>query len=183
MKGAVYDAVRLVGEGARMTLEVDVLPRANGKILCSRCLRPAPGYDTARKPRRFDFVPLWNIPVVLLYRMRRVKCRRCGVCVEAVPWAEGKQRTTRAFAWFLASWAKRLSWKQTSEAFHTSWDTVARAVRMAVDWGLAHRLVAPQRYPELTHLCSAKLSHPCRRFGARQAALARAKRTPTRMTG
>ncbi len=142
----VYDAVRLVGEGVQMTLEVDVLPRANGKILCSRCLRPAPGYDTNPKPRRFHFVPLWNIPVVLLYRMRRVDCRRCGgVYVEDVPWAEGKQRTTRAFAWFLASWAKRLSWKQTAEAFHTSWDTVARSVRMAVDYGLAHRLVAGVR--------------------------------------
>jgi len=142
----VYDAVRLVGDSAQMTLEVDVLPRANGKILCSRCLRPAPGYDTAPKPRRFHFVPLWNIPVVLLYRMRRVDCRRCGgVYVEAVPWAEGKQRTTRAFAWFLASWAKRLSWKQTAVAFHTSWDTVARSVRMAVDYGLAHRLVAGVR--------------------------------------
>jgi transposase len=73
--------------------------------------------------------------------MRRVACKICGVRVEAVPWAEGKQRTTRAFAWFLASWARRLSWKQTAQAFHTSWDTVARSVRMAVDWGLAHRLV------------------------------------------
>jgi transposase len=138
----VYDAVRFVDEGAQMTLEIDVLPRANGKILCSQCLRPAPGYDTKPKPRRFHFVPLWNIPVVLLYHMRRVDCRRCGgVYTEVVPWAEGKHHTTRAFAWFLASWAKRLSWKQTAEAFHTSWDTVARAVRMAVDWGLDHRIV------------------------------------------
>jgi transposase len=41
----------------------------------------------------------------------------------------------------LYTWAKRLSWKQTAQAFHTSWDCVARSVRMAVDWGLAHRLV------------------------------------------
>lgn len=137
----VYQAVRLVGEGDQTRLEVDIVARANGKILCSCCRRPAPHYDTASKPRRFDFIPLWNIPVVLLYCMRRVQCRRCGVHVEAVPWAEGKQRTTRAFSWFLATWAKRLSWKQTAQAFHASWDTVARSVRRAVDWGLAHRLV------------------------------------------
>ena len=136
----VYQAVRLVGQGAQMILEVDVAPRANGKIICSHCRQPAPGYDTAPKPRRFNFVPLWNISVVFLYRMRRVDCHNCGVvCVEAVPWAEGKQRTTRAYAWFLASWAKRLSWKHTGKAFHSSWDTVARSVRRAVDWGLEHR--------------------------------------------
>ena len=42
-------------------------------------------------------------------------------------------------SWFLAGWAKRLSWQEVAAAFPTSWDTVYRAVRMAVDWGLAHR--------------------------------------------
>lgn len=32
-----------------------------------------------------------------------------------------------------------MTWKETAEAFHASWDTVVRAVRMAVDWGLANR--------------------------------------------
>jgi len=137
----VYQDVRLVADGDQLHLEVDIVARKNGRLLCSRCLQPAPGYDTARETRRFQFVPLWNIPVFFLYRMRRVRCRTCGVVVEAVPWAEGKQRTTHAFSWFLATWAKRLSWKQTAQAFATGWDTVARAVRRAVDWGLAHRLV------------------------------------------
>ena len=30
-------------------------------------------------------------------------------------------------------------WQEVDAAFPTSWDTVYRAVRMAVDWGLAHR--------------------------------------------
>ena len=61
------------------------------------------------------------------------------VRVEALPWATGKHRLTDAYAWFLAGWAKRLSWQEVAAAFPTSWDTVHRAVRMAVDWGLAHR--------------------------------------------
>jgi transposase len=138
----VYDTVRLVEDGAQMLIEVLIQPRANGKVLCSRCHKPGPRYDTMSPPRRFDFVPLWGIPVVFVYTMRRVNCRRCGgVYVEAIPWAEGKQRTTHAFNWFLASWARRLSWKETAKVFHTSWDTVARAVRRAVDWGLAHRRI------------------------------------------
>jgi transposase len=71
--------------------------------------------------------------------MRRVDCKRCGVTVEWVPWADGKSPMTRSYAWFLARWAKRMSWKEVAEIFHTSWDSVYRAVSIAVDWGLDHR--------------------------------------------
>jgi transposase len=46
---------------------------------------------------------------------------------------------THSYTWFLARWAKRLSWKETAQIFGTSWDSVYRAVRVAVAWGLAHR--------------------------------------------
>src|SRR5690606_39420510 len=68
------------------------------------------------------------ISVFLVYAMRRVDCPKCGVVVESVPWADGKERITKAYAWFLASWAKRLSWKEVATVFHTSWDTVFRSV-------------------------------------------------------
>ncbi len=45
---------------------------------------------------------------------------------------------TQAYAWFLATWAKRLSWQEVAEAFHMSWDAVFGAVEMAVEWGRAH---------------------------------------------
>ena len=68
----------------------------------------------------------------LVYVMRRVDCLRCGVRVEAVPWAEGKNQLTTTYAWFLASWAKRLSWWEVAQAFHTSWEKVFRSVELAV---------------------------------------------------
>ncbi len=40
---------------------------------------------------------------------------------------------------FLARWARRLSWKETAEAFHTSWDKVFDAVEHVVTFGLGHR--------------------------------------------
>ena len=133
----VYETVRIV-ENPRLTLEVRVRPRAGTRATWSQCRRRAPGYDT-QAVRRFDFVPLWHIPVASLYAMRRVACPRCGVGVEALPWATGKHRLTDAYAWFLARWAKRLWWQEVATAFPTSCDTVHRAVLMAVDWGLAHR--------------------------------------------
>jgi len=120
-------------------LVIPIRPRANGRPICSGCGKPRGTYDTARHPRRFQFVPLWGLAVFFVYFMRRVNCPDCGVKTERVPWAKGKSPITTSFAWFLATWAKRLSWKEVSVAFQTSWDSVFRAVKMAVEWGLAHR--------------------------------------------
>lgn len=121
-----------------LTLEVEVRERANGRPICSGCGRPGPGYD--RLPlRRYEFVPFWAISVFLLYAPRRVNCRRCGVKVERLPWAEGKSRLTTSYRWFLASWSKLLSWQQVADRFRTSWQSVYRSVTMAVSWGLTHR--------------------------------------------
>jgi transposase len=89
--------------------------------------------------RRFEFVPLWGLAVFLVYAMRRVSCPSCGVKVETVPWASGKHQVTDTYAWFLARWARRLSWKEVAEVFHTSWEKVFRSVEMAVEWGRAHQ--------------------------------------------
>jgi transposase len=81
--------------------------------------------------RRFRFVPLWGIAVYLLYPLRRVDCATCGVKVERVPWAQGKNHLTTTYAWFLARWAKRLSWKEVADVFNTNWDSVVRSVSRA----------------------------------------------------
>ena len=48
-------------------------------------------YDTARQPRRFQFVPLWGIAVFFVYAMRRVDCISCGVKVETVSLGPGQK--------------------------------------------------------------------------------------------
>ena len=73
------ETVRLV-KHPQLSIEVRVRPRAGTRATCSQCRRRGPGYDT-QAVRRFDFVPLWHIPVVFLYAMRRVSCpalRRAG---------------------------------------------------------------------------------------------------------
>jgi len=137
-KSFVYTTVSWTGSATEPELEVEVAERANGRALCSGCGCPRPGYD--RLPaRRFEFVPLWGIKVFLVYAPRRVNCPDCGVRVEQMPWASGKHRLTQAYAWFLARWARRLSWKEVAEVFHSSWDSVFRSVEMAVEWGRAHQ--------------------------------------------
>jgi len=123
----------------KKSIEVAVRPRRGSTPGCSRCHLPAPDYDQLAE-RRFEFLPLWGFLVFLLYTMRRVDCRRCGVvAVEEVPWSDGKRTLTKAYMLFLARCARRLSWKETAEAFRTSWDKVFDAVEHVVTWGLEHR--------------------------------------------
>lgn len=134
----VYQRIILRSQDEQLLLEVELRPRVKTRAICSGCGRPGPGYDT-RTLRRFDFVPLWGIPVVFIYAMRRVDCSECGIRVERVPWAEGKSPLTRAYALFLAQWARLLTWSDVAKRFRTSWQTVFRAVEAIVQWGLAHR--------------------------------------------
>jgi transposase len=134
----VYGTPRWDHNAARPTLEVPIRPRANGRPVCSGCGKRRPGYDRLAL-RRFEYVPLWQIAVVFTYALRRVDCPRCGVVVEQIPWATGKSRLTTSYQWFLAGWARRLSWKEVATVFHTTWEHVRDSVRHAVFWGLANR--------------------------------------------
>jgi transposase len=83
---------------------------------------------------------MWGIPVSVSYAPRRVSCAGCtGIHVEAMPWASGKQRSTRALMVTLATWARVLPWQQVARLFRCSWGTVSTAVEEAVAYGLAHR--------------------------------------------
>lgn len=140
--GFVYKGARL--DESTKTIEIDVRPRHGSKPVCSGCGKPARGYDTLSQ-RRFEFIPIWGFAVLLLYRMRRVECRGCGVKVEEVPWGMGKHTLTRAYMLYLAHWAKKLSWLETARSFHTSWEKVCHAVEYVVQWGLEHRQLGPIR--------------------------------------
>ncbi len=137
-KSFVYGTIRWVDDAKEPTIEAELRPRSNSRPTCSKCGCIRSGYD--RLPtRRFEFIPMWGIKVFFLYAPRRVDCPICGIRVERMPWSAGKHRLTETYAWFLASWARRLSWKEVAEAFRTTWDHVFCSVEMAVTWGRAHR--------------------------------------------
>lgn len=137
-KSFVYGDASLEEHEGAPALVVEIKPRKNSRPFCSGCGRRGRAYDRLEE-RRFEFVPLWGMLVFFAYRMRRVDCKQCGVTVEMVPWCDGKNQLTTTYRWFLASWARRLSWNEVGSIFRTSWDSVCRAVEHAVEWGLAHR--------------------------------------------
>ena len=137
-KSFVYGKAHWVEGTGRPALEVKLHARKNGRAVCSGCGRPGPGYDRLPQ-RRFEFVPLWGMAVYFVYALRRVDCPACGVTAEHVPWAVGKSHLTTSYRWFLARWAKHLSWEEVACLFHTSWRNVFESVKHAVFWGVLHQ--------------------------------------------
>lgn len=137
-KSFVYGRVRCVEGGTVPAFEVEIHPRSNSRPACSGCGSKRSGYDRLPE-RRFEFIPMWGHKVFFVYAPRRVNCQCCGIRVERLPWSEGKHRLTEAYAWYLAGWAKRLSWKEVAEAFRSTWDHVFCSVERAVEWGRAHQ--------------------------------------------
>lgn len=147
VKGFVYQKVQWVVDPNRpdgFELAVTLRPRRGSRGVCSSCGQRGRVYDTPSPARRFEFVPLWGVAVIFLYVMRRINCPHCGVKVERVPWATGhaKSPLTQAYASFLATWAKHLSWSQVATVFSVHWHTVYQAVQSVVSYGLSHRTLS-----------------------------------------
>lgn len=126
------------GDAKSRCIEITIEPHKAMAAKCSKCLKPAPGYDRLAL-RKFLFVPLWGIVTWFVYAARRVDCSSCGIVVEHVPWSDGKRPVTIAMMCFLSRWARRLSWRETARAFGTSWECVYRSVEWFVQFGLKHR--------------------------------------------
>ncbi|MBT4289786.1 MAG: ISL3 family transposase [Deltaproteobacteria bacterium] len=139
LKSFVYKNDKIEEVDGMKAFVVDIIPRKNSKVVCPICKLQCPTYDHQKKPRLYEFIPIWGMKVYFRYLSRRSVCFICGVHVELIPWAEGKNHLTKAFQIFLAKWARRLSWKETAEIFQTSWDSVFRSVKSVVAFGLKHR--------------------------------------------
>lgn len=108
------------------------------KLPCSVCGARSRGYDRL-KERKWKHVPLWGIPTTICYRPQRVRCAKCGVKVERIPWGASKSPLSLPLVILLATWSKLLALEVVAKLFGVSWSTVASAVKQAVAYGLEHR--------------------------------------------
>lgn len=141
-KGFVYQESEL--NRTADTIEVTIREREGSRVSCPLCGKRCTVYDHC-SVRHYHSIPFRKLRVMFLYAPRRADCPTCGIHVETVPWAEGKSPITKAYAWFLARWAKRLPWNQVARIYECGWHQVYDAVRQAVDWGLEHRDISGVR--------------------------------------
>lgn len=140
-KSFVYGKIIIGKKAGKEALIVEVKPRKKTKGICVKYGKACLTYDT-QPSRLFEYIPLWGIKVYFKYAPRRTDCRKDGVLVEMLPWSDGKEHMTKTYMVFLSGWAKRISWKETAEVFRTSWDSIFRAVKYVVEYGLRHRNLA-----------------------------------------
>lgn len=115
------------GEDTEATSRVRIRIERRGprRYPCSGCGRHTSRVRSARD-RTWDDLPWAAHPVTLIYRQRRVDCRRCGIRTERVEFADPKARVTRRL-------------RQQIGLDCQSMPTSHAAVRHGVSWGKARR--------------------------------------------
>ena len=121
--------------------DIDRLGRR--RLRCSGCGGEARRTVGRQAVRRWRDLRLRDRPLILVYQPYRVRCPRCGVRVERVPWAARWARVTAALARAVALLARKLSWAEVAAHFGLDWKTVAAIVREAVALGLQRRRWRP----------------------------------------
>jgi len=118
---AVIEAVELDRDGA---LVVSVRPRAGERDRCPHCRRRCPGYDQGEGRRRWRALDLGTAFCFLEAWAPRVRCKRHGVVVAAVPWARHDAGFTRSFEDQVAWLAVHTNKTAVSELMRIAWRTV-----------------------------------------------------------
>lgn len=146
--------VRVRGfEITEVGLLLDVAPTARVPR-CSGC-----GCKTRRvydhyAGRRWRHVDFGGMRIDLRYDTRRVDCRRCGVRVELVPWADAMSAFTTVFEEHVAWCATRMDKTSIASALRIAWETVGRIIARVVD-----RLGPTDRLEGLTQIGIDELSY------------------------
>ena len=118
-------ALEFEGEGLRARIRVRIERRGPRRYPCGGCGRRCSRVRDA-KDRTWNDLPWAERPVRLVYSLRRVRCRFCGIRAEQVLFADPLARVTRRL-------------RQQIGLDCQSMPTSHAAVRWRVSWGKAHR--------------------------------------------
>jgi transposase len=109
-------------------LVVAVRPAAGERDRCPRCRRRCPGYDLGEGRRRWRALDAGTMRVCLEAHAPRIRCKRHGVLVAAVPWARRGSGFTREFEDQAAWLAVNTSKSAVAELMRIAWRTVGAII-------------------------------------------------------
>jgi transposase len=133
-------------------VQAEVAPTTRVPI-CSGCAcRCRRIYDRAR--REWRHLDCAGMETTLVYELRRVDCRQCGVRAEMVPWAEVGSRFTRDFEDQVAYLAQVTDKTTVSTTMRIAWKTVGKIIGRVVA-----RLAPEDRLEDLHHIGVDELSY------------------------
>ena len=101
---------------------------------CSGCVRKVDRLHDVHTARHWRHLNFGGVRVELVYDLRRINCRKCGVLVEKVPWAETPvARFTREFEDQVAYHAKEMSKTAVEKLMGIAWRTVGSIIARVVE--------------------------------------------------
>jgi transposase len=109
-------------------LVVAVRPAAHERYRCPRCRRRCAGYDLGEGRRRWRALDAGTTLVYLEANAPRIRCKRHGVLVAAVPWARHGSGFTREFEDQVAWLAVQTSKTAVAELMRIAWRTVGSII-------------------------------------------------------
>lgn len=112
-------------------LVVDVAPSTRVPR-CSSCMRRVRAVHDTYEGRRWRHLDVAGMRLWLRYDMRRVRCPRCGVTVELVPWAEPQSWFTYDFEQHVGYLAQRADKTTISATMRIAWSTVGSIIQRVV---------------------------------------------------
>jgi transposase len=86
-----------------------------------------------RRQRRWRHLDVMGVECWLAGEVRRVRCPRCGVTTEMVPWAAPDSGFTRDFETTLAFLAQRMDKTTVCKMLRVAWETVGRVAARVVE--------------------------------------------------
>jgi transposase len=110
---------------------------------CGQTKRCALDTKTTRTWRHLD---AWSIRTLVIAPLRRVRCRRCGVRVELVPWARPRSRLTHMFEAEILRRARSTSIAGVCRQLALHWTTVMRLITHWVKESVDKRFRRRLRY-------------------------------------
>jgi len=113
-------------------LVIDVSPTTRVPI-CSGCYKRVRAVHERYRGRRWRHLDVAGMRLWLRYDIRRVRCPRCGVTVELVPWAEPQSWFTYAFEQQVAYLAQRADKTTLSDMMRIGWATVGSIIERVVN--------------------------------------------------
>jgi transposase len=125
LRRAVVEDVRMGSDGEVI---VSVRPSWRDRDRCGVCRRRCPGYDLGEGRRRWRALDLGTTFAFVEAESPRVRCRRDGVVVCAVPWARHDCRFTRAFEDQVGWLAVNTSKTAVAELMRVAWRTVGAII-------------------------------------------------------
>lgn len=107
-----------------------------------------------RRERRWRHLDVMGIECWLAGEVRRVRCPRCGVTTEMVPWAAPDSGFTREFEMTLAFLAQRTDKTTVCKTMRVAWETVGRVATRVLE-----RLRVRNPLDGLRHIAVDELSY------------------------